>query len=71
MHDMPIFDPEKIEKVRKRRKLSRKALAELVGVTEGAIHHIEKGRRTPRDTTIEKIAEALSVSVKVLLKKSA
>lgn len=35
-----------IKKYRRTHRLSQKELAELIGVTQGCINHIETGRRT-------------------------
>lgn len=42
---------------------SQKSLAERAGISEYALNQIELGRSKPRDSTIKKIADALSVPV--------
>ncbi len=36
-----------IREFREKSGLSQRALAEMIGVTQGAVGHYEKGRRTP------------------------
>lgn len=57
---------ENIKKHRKARGLSVVGLAEMVGMTEGAIRHYESGIRTPGEEQLKKIAQALDVSPKML-----
>lgn len=49
-----------LRKLRKRRNLSQRALAELAGVSEAVISHLETARKTlPRSETCKRIAHAL------------
>ena len=57
---------ENIRKHRKAQGLSVVGLAEMVGMTEGAIRHYESGIRTPGEDQLKKIARALDVSPKML-----
>jgi transcriptional regulator with XRE-family HTH domain len=57
----PILSVSKIRNLRLRRGMSQEALAERTGLTNVTISHIETGR-TPRPSTVVKIAEALGVS---------
>lgn len=57
---------ENIKKHRKAQGLSVVELAEMVGMTEGAIRHYESGIRTPGEEQLEKVARALDVSPKML-----
>lgn len=52
---------EKIRQARKIRKLTARQLAELVGVTEGAVIHWETGRFSPRQAMQVRIAHELEV----------
>jgi transcriptional regulator with XRE-family HTH domain len=48
---------------RERRLLTQRELAELVGISEGAINRVERGVHRPRLSTIRKLAIALGVAV--------
>ncbi|MFI6722514.1 helix-turn-helix domain-containing protein, partial [Kribbella sp. NPDC050470] len=45
---------------------SQKSLAERAGISEYALNQIELGKSKPRDSTIKKLADALSVPVGAL-----
>ena len=51
---------------RKAHGLSAARLGEMVGLTESAILHYERGIRTPGESQLEKIAHALDVSPRML-----
>lgn len=57
---------ENIKRYRKARGLSVVGLANEIGMTEGAIRHYESGVRTPGKGQLEKVAEALDMSPKML-----
>ena len=57
---------ENIRRYRKAQNLSSAKLAEKVGLTQGAILHYERGIRTPGESQLEKIANALNVSPRML-----
>lgn len=57
----------KIAKARKDKGLTQQALAEAVGLTQGAVAHWESGRRQPPVAMLRKIAEALGVPVADLI----
>ena len=48
---MQDWNPEEIEAFRKKHKLTRRALGELVGVTVNCIYQWERGLREPSKTT--------------------
>jgi len=54
---------EKIKKFRTARELSQKQLAIMSGMSEPAIRNYELGNRQPSDKQLEKIADALGVSI--------
>lgn len=56
---------EKIRAIRKRKGISCKKLAELIGTSEAYVRAYEKGRRYPKYKSLVKIAKALDVSVDV------
>ena len=58
----------KVRVLRERRNLSKAQLAEALGVTAPAIHHIERGIRKPSATTMVKLADFFDVSVEVLVR---
>lgn len=55
-----------LKEKRIRKKLTRKALAEVVGVSKESIYKYETGERTPTDDTKIKIAKALDSTVEQL-----
>ena len=57
---------ENIRRYRKAHGLSAARLGEMVGLTESAILHYERGIRTPGESQLEKIAHALNVSPRML-----
>jgi putative transcriptional regulator len=52
-----------IKEIRKQRKISRKKLAEMVGLSPSYIQFIENEQRNPTIKTIKKIATALETSI--------
>ena len=59
---------ENMKKVRAKKKLSQGALARLLEVDKGYISNIESGNKNPTLATIQRLANALSVSADELLK---
>ena len=57
---------ENIRRIRKERGLTQKQLGELVGASEAYIRAYESGRRNPKPSSLEKIADALAVNPEVL-----
>lgn len=57
---------ENIRRIRKERGLTQKQLGELVGASEAYIRAYESGRRNPKPSSLEKLAEALAVNPEVL-----
>lgn len=57
-----------IREIRERKGLSGEQLGARAGVTSSTIFDIERGRKVPRLSTLEAIAQALGVSVTRLLK---
>ncbi|MFQ5673669.1 MAG: helix-turn-helix domain-containing protein [Nitrospinales bacterium] len=63
-----LFDGEnKLLVYREYRKLSRKELAERVGISESYISHLELGKRKGTADKLQKIAEALNIEVDLLI----
>ena len=59
---------ENLKKVRAKKKLSQGALARLLEVDKGYISNIESGNKNPTLATIQRLADALEISVDLLLK---
>ena len=53
---------ENIRRIRQERNLTQKQLGEMVGASEAYIRAYESGRRNPKPSSLEKIANALSVN---------
>lgn len=54
---------ENLYKIRRKKKLSQKKLAELANVSQASVNYWEKGQRTPSMEAIEKLAKALEVPI--------
>lgn len=59
--------PARLQKLRERRRISRKTLSELCGLTPGAIRRYEREERMPTVDALIAIADCLGVSVDYLL----
>ena len=57
---------ENIRRIRQERNLTQRQLGEMVGVSEAYIRTYESGRRNPKPSSLEKIADAISVNPEVL-----
>ena len=57
---------ENIRRIRQERHLTQRQLGEMVGASEAYIRAYESGRRNPKPSSLEKIAEALTVNPEVL-----
>ena len=58
---------ENIKMIRKNQGISQKELADKMGVTSSQIYYYEKGLRNPSEKHLQRFADALSVSVDMLL----
>jgi transcriptional regulator with XRE-family HTH domain len=56
-----------VRRLRSKRKLSQKALADRVGISVSYVSMLERGQRSPPLETIEKMAKALGVPPASLL----
>ena len=56
-----------VRRLRAKKKLSQKALADRVGISVSYVSMLERGQRSPPLETVEKMARALSVSPASLL----
>jgi XRE family transcriptional regulator, regulator of sulfur utilization len=61
-------DGERLRQLRVERALSLRALGERSGVTFATINNLENGNRRARLVTIRKLADALGVEPKELMK---
>lgn len=57
---------ENIRRIRQERHLTQRQLGEMVGAGEAYIRASKSGRRNPKPTSLEKIAETLAVNPAVL-----
>src|ERR1700688_4152980 len=55
-----MFNPRRLSIARKRRRFSAKALAEKTGLAVDTISRLENGANSPDETTVAKLALALS-----------
>ncbi|ABS25401.1 MULTISPECIES: helix-turn-helix domain-containing protein [Anaeromyxobacter] len=58
-----------VRRLRAKKKLSQKALADKVGISVSYVSMLERGQRSPPLETIEKMAKALGVPPANLLGK--
>ncbi|HVP68488.1 MAG TPA: helix-turn-helix transcriptional regulator [Anaeromyxobacteraceae bacterium] len=58
-----------IRRLREKKKLSQKALADKVGISVSYVSMLERGQRSPPLETVEKMAKALGVSPPSLLER--
>jgi transcriptional regulator with XRE-family HTH domain len=56
-----------VRRLRSKKGLSQKALADNIGISVSYVSMLERGQRSPPLETIEKMARALKVSPAVLL----
>jgi transcriptional regulator with XRE-family HTH domain len=61
-------DWQRLRELRVQRALSLRALGEMSGVTFATINNLENGNRPARLATIRKLADALGVEPKELMK---
>jgi DNA-binding XRE family transcriptional regulator len=68
MRGMIRVDTEGLRRLRRERALSQRALARAAGVGLDAVNRIEKGRRDALPSTLRKLAGALGVEPRELMK---
>jgi transcriptional regulator with XRE-family HTH domain len=56
-----------VQRLRSKKKLSQKALADKIGISVSYVSMLERGQRSPPLETIEKMAKALGVTPANLL----
>jgi HTH-type transcriptional regulator, competence development regulator len=62
-------DVAKLKRLREDRVLSQRELARMSGLTHATVWRLENGHKEARPQTIRKIAEALGVEPKELVKR--
>ena len=62
---------ERIEAARKKKGLTQEELAEIVGVSQSMINHIEKGRKKPSLDIAVALADEFGVTVDSLISSRA
>ena len=62
------IDGAKLKRLRDERALTLRDLSELSGVDYTAISEIERGQRKPHQSTVRKLATALGIQVRELLR---
>jgi transcriptional regulator with XRE-family HTH domain len=64
---MPSAFPDRLRNAREKKGLSQAQLAERAGFQPSAISHFESGRRSPSFENLNKLADALGVTIDYLL----
>ena len=59
--------PERLRRLRERRRMSRKALGECCGLSKNIIGQYERGEREPMASSLTAIADFFEVSVDYLI----
>ena len=62
------MDGARLKRIRKERLLTQHELSRMTGVAQDTISQLETGKREARPLTIRKLAEALSVEPRELMK---
>ena len=63
-----VYIGERLRQLREERALRQEDLAELAGVGKNTVNRIEKNRTEPHMTTVRKLAEALEVDPRELVR---
>ena len=68
MSKYPVFKrSNRIKELRQEKGLTLKELGKKVGLRDNTLSQYETGKRTPKDSTIEKIADFFNVSTSYLM----
>ena len=62
-------DGQKLRLLRREKALSQLDLVEMTGVAQATLSDLERGKRGARASTLRKLAEALGVEPKELMKE--
>lgn len=68
MNSFLEVDTEKLRRFRRQAALSQQELAELAGTTQETISRLERGHHAARGRTLRRLAGALGVEPKELMK---
>ena len=63
------MDGERLRRLRKERLLTQQELSRMTGISQDGISQFETGKREAQPGTIKKLAEALGVEPKELMKE--
>ena len=63
------IDGERLRQLRRERALSQRDLSRITGIAHDSISQLETGKRNAQPRTIRKLAEALGVKPKELMKE--
>jgi transcriptional regulator with XRE-family HTH domain len=63
------MDGKRLRQLRREQALSQRDLSRLTGIAHDSISQLETGKRDAQPRTIRKLAEALSVEPKELMKE--
>jgi transcriptional regulator with XRE-family HTH domain len=63
------IDSDRLRRIRKERLLTQVELSKMTGVAQDSISSLETGKREAHPGTIKKLAEALGVEPRKLLKE--
>ena len=56
---------DRLKRFRKRKNLTQKQLAELVGIDQGDISKLENGLRNPTIQLLKRIADSMNMTLKI------
>ena len=62
-------DGQRLRRLRREKALSQLDLVEMTGVAQATLSDLERGKRGARTSTLRKLAEALGVEPKELMKE--
>ena len=63
------IDGARLRQLRRERALSQQALERMTGIAQSTISNLEQGNRPARLSTVRKLAEALDVEPRELMKR--
>ena len=58
--------PRRLQRLRERKRISRRVLSELCGLSKSAVSRYERGERVPSITDAERLADFFDVSLDYL-----
>jgi transcriptional regulator with XRE-family HTH domain len=69
MSGYQIIDTEKLKALRQERMLSQRDLARAIGSVQASISELERGKRKAQPRMVRKLADALGVEPKELVRR--